>query len=61
MGVTEVRDVPADFPLSDLQSVIRQAVIDGNDAVHGDLARSLARITQPVRHLDFEDLSARHP
>ena len=54
MGVTEVCDVPADFPLSDLQSVIRRAVIDGIDAVHGDLARSLAGITPPVRHLDFE-------
>ena len=54
MGVTEVRDVPADFPLNRLQSTIRQAVIDGSDIVHGDLARSLAGITSPVRHLDFE-------
>ena len=37
-----------------LQSIIRQAVRDGRDIVHGDLARSLAGITPPVRHLDFE-------
>ena len=54
MGITEVRDVPADFPLNNLQSVIRKAVVDGSDTVHGDLARSLAQITPPVRHLDFE-------
>ena len=54
MDVTEVRDVPDDFPLNRLQSIIRQAVSDGRDIVHGDLARSLAEITPPVRHLDFE-------
>ena len=54
MGVTEVRDVPANFPLNRLQSVIHQAIVDRSDIVHGDLARSLAGITPPVRHLDFE-------
>ena len=54
MCVADVRDVPNDFPLDRLQSIIRQAVRDGRDIVHGDLARSLAEITPPVRHLDFE-------
>ena len=54
IGITEVRDVPDDFPLDRLQSIIRQAVRDGRDTVHGDVARSLAEITPPVRHLDFE-------
>ena len=54
MGVTEVCDVPDDFPLNSLQAIIRQAVMDGRDVVHGELARSLAGITPPVRHLDFE-------
>ena len=54
MSITEVRDVPDGFPLDRLQSIIRQAVRDGRDTVHGDLARSLAGITPPVRHLDFE-------
>ena len=53
-GITEVRDVREDFPLNQLQSIIRQAVSDERDIVHGDLARSLAGITPPVRHLDFE-------
>ena len=61
IGVTEVRDVPADFPLNNLQSVIRRAVIDGRDAVHGDLARSLAGIAPPVRHLDFETVQPAIP
>ena len=61
MGVTEVQDVPANFPLNELQSTIRQAVIDGSDTVHGDLARSLAAIIPPVRHLDFETLQSAIP
>lgn len=54
MGVTEVRDVPAGFPLNKLQSVIHRAVSNGRDIVHGNLARSLDAITSPVYHLDFE-------
>ena len=54
MGVTEVRDVPDDFPLNRLQAIIRQAVSDGRDIVHQDLASSLTRITPPVHYLDFE-------
>ena len=54
LGVTEVRDVPDDFPLSRLQSIIRQAVSDERDIVHGDLANALTTITPTVRYLDFE-------
>ena len=54
MDVTEVRDIPNEFPLNSLQSIIRQAVSDRRDIVHGDLARSLAEIEPPVRHFDFE-------
>ena len=54
MGINEVRNVPDGFPLNRLQSIIRQAVIEGRDTIHDDLARSLARITLPVRYLDFE-------
>ena len=61
MGIIEVRDVPADFPLNELQSIIRQAVIDGSATVHGDLARSLAEMSPPVRHLDFESFQLAIP
>lgn len=54
MGISEIRDVPADFPLNPLQSVIRKAVIDDSDLVHGNLAGMLSAIKPPVRHLDFE-------
>ena len=54
MGIAEVRDVPHDFPLSGLQSIIRRAVIDGHDLEYGNLASALATITPPVRYLDFE-------
>ncbi len=61
MGVTEVRDVPANFPLNALQSIIREAVIGGSANMHGDLARFLAEISPPVRHLDFESFQPAIP
>ena len=54
MSITEVRDVPDDFPLNPLQSIIRKAVIEDTDLVHGNLAAMLSAIKPPVRHLDFE-------
>ena len=61
LGVTEVRDVPDDFPLSRLQSIIRQAVSDERDIVHGDLANALTTITPTVRYLDFETFQSAIP
>ena len=54
MGISEIRDVPDDFALNPLQSVIRKAVIEDSDLVHGNLASMLSAIKPPVRHLDFE-------
>ena len=61
LGVTEVRDVPGNFPLNRLQSIIRQAVSDERDIVHGDLANALTTITPPVRYLDFETFQSAIP
>ncbi len=54
MGVQDVREIPAGFTLTPLQSVARDAARSGADAVHGDLAGALASVAYPVHHLDFE-------
>ena len=53
-GVEEIRDIPEDFPLTELQSVVRRTVREGRPAIHGDIAGALAGLKLPVRHLDFE-------
>lgn len=60
-GVGEIKDIPEDFPLSDLQKVIRQAVLQGRVQVHGRLGDALAGIEPPVRHLDFETFALAVP
>ena len=60
-GIEEIRDVPADFPLSDLQRVVHQAVQKNRAMVHGDISSMLAGLTSPVRYLDFETFAPAIP
>jgi hypothetical protein len=60
-GVSDVREVPEDVPLSALQAIARQCVIAGEDRVHGDLAGALAAVKYPVYHLDFETIGPAIP
>ncbi len=60
-GIREIRDIPEDFPLAPLQRIARRAVIEGRRVRHGDIAKALARRTQPVRYLDFETFSPAVP
>lgn len=60
-GVEEIRDVPADFPLTHLQRIVRQAVREGRPLLHGGGVRALARLAPPVRHLDFETFAPAVP
>ena len=60
-GIEEIRDVPADFPLTPLQRIVRRTVRERRALVHNDLPSALAGIVPPVRHLDFEDLLPGHP
>ena len=53
-GIEEIRDIPKEFPLSNLQRIVRRAVKEQEPVVHGDIASSLADMTPPIRHLDFE-------
>ena len=56
-GIDEIRDIPEDFPLSDLQQVIRRAVRGGQDVVHGDVQKQLVQMETPLHYLDFETFS----
>ena len=53
-GIEEIRDIPKEFPLSNLQRIVRRAVKDQESVVYGDVASSLANMTPPIRYLDFE-------
>ena len=61
LGVEDVREVPADFELNGLQSVVRDATVRGADVVHGDLAAAIAPPAWPVLYLDFETAAAALP
>ena len=60
-GIEEVRDIPADFPLTRLQSIVRRTVREGRPLLHGDMPSALAEMTLPVRHLDFETFAPAIP
>lgn len=60
-GISDVREVPEDVPLSALQAIARQCVIRGEDRVHGDLEGALATVYYPVYHLDFETIGPAIP
>ena len=58
LGVVDIRDIPADFNLTDKQRAAADFAINGQAHVNDDsLANALAGISEPVRHLDFEWVS----
>ncbi|MYF69908.1 MAG: DUF2779 domain-containing protein [Proteobacteria bacterium] len=60
-GIEEIRDIPADFPLTHLQRIVRTAVREDRAIVHGDVQHEMARVVPPVRYLDFEAFSPAIP
>lgn len=60
-GIEEILDIPEDFPLTGLQSVVRQTIREGSPAMHGDIAGALAGLKSPVRYLDFETFAPAIP
>ncbi|MCY4213512.1 MAG: DUF2779 domain-containing protein [Gammaproteobacteria bacterium] len=60
-GINEIRNVPEDFPLNDLQRVVRQSIREGRGLMHGDLQAQLASLKEPVRYLDFETFAPAIP
>ena len=60
-SIEEIRDIPADFPLTRLQRIVRRAVREGQPLLHGDIPAAFAEVTLPVRHLDFETFAPAIP
>ena len=60
-GIEEIRDIPADFPLTHLQRIVRWAVIEDHAIVHGDIQSEMVGAVPPVRYLDFETFSPAIP
>ena len=61
MGIDDIRDIPEDFQLGVLQGVARDAVLAGEELIHGDLRGHLQAVKFPVYSLDFECMSPAIP
>ena len=59
--IEEVQDILDDFPLTPLQSIVRQAVREDRAVVYSDIPGTLAQMTPLVRHLDFETFAPAIP
>ena len=53
-GIEEIRDIPEEFPLTNLQHIVHRSVRDQEAVIHGDISSTLAGLTPPVHYLDFE-------
>ena len=60
-GIEEIGDIPEQFPLNDLQRVVRRAVRENRAVVHGNVSEALAGLRAPVRYLDFESFAPAIP
>ena len=61
LGIDEIRDIPETLPLSQMQTIIRDAVIDSSDHLDQGLASVFDQFKKPVRHLDFETFAPAIP
>ncbi len=60
-GIVRIEDIPADFPLTDNQAIVRDAVQTGKPFLGDGLAAHLGRISWPACYLDFETVSTAVP
>lgn len=60
-GIVRIEDIPTDFPLTDRQSLIREAVQAQAPIVRADLEFELARVSWPAHYLDFESVTTAIP
>ncbi len=49
-----IEDIPRTFTLTDIQAVVREAVLSGKPIVGQTLTADLAKVTWPAYYLDFE-------
>jgi hypothetical protein len=56
-GIESIREIPDDFPLSELQARIREVLRTGEPYIGPDLPVVLAEVSQPLAYLDFETVN----
>ena len=61
LGIELIRDIPADFELTEMQERVRQAVVSGEPWQSPDLGQALATAHEPMYYLDFETWSPTLP
>ena len=64
IGVADIRDIPAGFPLTETQERIRTSVCSGTEYLSSALAAELRSLQYPIHFLDFETVAPavpRHP
>ena len=61
LDIQDIRDIPAYFPLDELQKRIKKCVINGEEYLSPELGRELRDVTYPVHFLDFETVAPAIP
>ena len=61
MGIEDIRDIPQNFYLTELQNRIRSCVINREEYVSPELDEELTGVEYPVHFLDFETVSPAIP
>ncbi|HXB75038.1 MAG TPA: DUF2779 domain-containing protein [Candidatus Acidoferrales bacterium] len=56
LGITLIREIPDDFPLTEIQNRVSVAVRTGRAWVSQTLAKALAGLKYPIYFMDFESL-----
>ncbi|NIS15277.1 MAG: DUF2779 domain-containing protein, partial [candidate division Zixibacteria bacterium] len=61
MGIQEIGDIPATFPLSQIQDRIRLSVTNQQEYISKDLKAELNDVKYPIHFLDFETIGLALP
>jgi hypothetical protein len=61
MGVEDIRDIPQDFHLTELQNRIKSCVVSREEYVSPELDEELTGVEYPIHFLDFETVSPAIP
>ncbi len=61
IGVEDMREIPADFPLSPNQQLRRDCVVNQEEYIGSELGRELMNVEYPIHFLDFETIGPAIP
>ncbi|MES0397686.1 MAG: DUF2779 domain-containing protein [Syntrophobacteria bacterium] len=61
MGVEDIRDIPANFPLSAIQQLRRDCVVNQKEYMAPVLGGELMKVEHPIHFLDFETIGPAIP